>query len=321
MAQPPSAGSCETGHLTADQLALAADRQVPAWALAVRLLTHLREVCPECAAAMAATEGARRGKGLVALLFGARAPAAQARASVRATASLAWRPPLNPAENHQAARAVVALWTTPVAQRRGRLAAEPRLCTLEVWELLIARSLASPPQAAEALARLAWLVAASLDRQELPELLRGACRVEALAVLARARIRRARHSRARAALRLAQRLVAEGAVEPYAVAEVRLAQADLARAEGRSAEAVRHLGQAARVYGEVEDGHREGAARIQQGLLLDELGKPGEAAAALARGLALLDARGDPELADAAGVALWTLLPRCEATGGGESNA
>jgi len=300
---------CGWGHVNRELLELALRSRVPAWALAARFLSHLSAVCPDCAAAMAALEQDSPGPSLLGRLFGARALGAQAHAAVRAGAALAYRPPPGTAEEAAAAHALLELVTLPPGKRPAAIRREARLQSLGLWQLLARRSLAMPPAQAEETARLALLVALRLPAQAYPELLRRACCVEAAAALARARTRAGAPARAHTALRLAERWLAEGVAEPYTQAEVRLAQAALADAEGDPARAIRHLDEAAGIFSEVEDRHREGATRIQQGTLWQARGRPREAAAALARGLALLARDQDPELADAAATALWSLLP------------
>jgi len=311
----------DSAHLTREMLELAVEREVPAWALAARLLAHLRSVCPQCAAALAATEEARGLLDLPHRLFGPRLATAHGWALVRASAALAHRPAASPEEEAVAAEALLLLWTLPSARRPDAIRRERRFQTLGLWRLLTRRSLASPPEQAEETARLAVLVALRLSPEAYPELLRRACCAEAAAALTRARVRAGALPRARTALRLAERLLGEGLAEPYAQAEMRLAEAAVAEAERRPQEAACRLREAARIFAEVKDAHREGAARIQQGLLLEQCGATREAARALARGLSLLDRERDPELADAASVSLWALLPKTEGPQGAKPDA
>lgn len=303
------------GHLTPDLLRAMGRVAPDSLPLLAQLLAHLGAVCPDCRAVLAAygavnrsrrppsaTRGAGGGEELCSLLRrqlgGAVAPRTD---------------PHRGGTERTTATAVAALLEAPAAERRLRLAGDPRLHTVTAWGELVRCSrtdfTAGDPRAAE-VAELALEAAGRLDACRYGGALVADCRAVAAAALAGGRAQTGLLPAAREALEAAGVWLDQGSGDPYAAAEIRLEGAAVAAAGGALRDALALTGRAVRLYRQVEDLHCEGMARVLQALLWEELGNLPATAAALSRGLPRLDRQRAPALAALADRVVERLLPR-----------
>jgi tetratricopeptide (TPR) repeat protein len=192
---------------------------------------------------------------------------------------------------------------TPEAERRALIGDGVRFHSLQLSELLAARSreagFADPTRAVE-LASLAVVAAERLDDRHYGPMLAEDARAAAWAHLGNAYRIAADLRRAEEALQTAGEHHKRGGEDAYIEAQILSFTASLRSTQGRYDEAARLLDGAITVYREARDRHQEGKALILKGTALGYAGRHREAIRMIRRGLSRVDLLQEPRLLVAA---------------------
>jgi tetratricopeptide (TPR) repeat protein len=221
----------------------------------------------------------------------------------RATGSAREEVPALLREIDEAVALLAEVLETPEAERRALLQNGVRFQSLELCQLLEARSreagFADPARAVE-LAELAVVAAERLDDAHYGPMLAEDARASAWAHLGNACRVAADLPRAEEAFGVAEEHLRRGGGDAYTEAQLLSFKASLRNTQGRFDEAARILDGAITIYRQARDRHEEGRALILKGMALGYDGQHKNAIRLIRRGLSRIDLLKEPRLLVAA---------------------
>jgi hypothetical protein len=232
----------------------------------------------------------------------------------RMIANLEQRLALFASEQAAAPRLLDDLLQRPAAERNALVHAGRRFQSLALCDLLLDLSFDAgcrDSSEAIALAKLGILVADHLDTRNYGSAVVHDLKARAWAYLGNARRLGADFAGADQALSFADRLAEDGSADPLEEARLLDLKALLLSDKGRFEEAAELLDTVVQIYEDVKDLHGKGRALIGKGVYLGCSGRPRLAVELIPQGLALLDAKLEPQLALAAKQELAWFLNEC----------
>jgi hypothetical protein len=306
-------------HLDLSDLAAFSAGELSASLFVTRLLQHLTEVCPTCAAELAAAQAERRRGGSEGEADRRPEP------GYRSAVSNAWRRAresfsgLEPGigAGRSEAREHLSL---PAGELHALVAAAPAEQLPGLAEELVAACASFLPRTPAEARRLALVALAAVERMSptapggpLAADLEGEARMK----LTEAALCEGDRPAAEAALLAAERAAAAGSGEPFLTAEILTLWGALRRSSGRLEEALALCQRAAEVYGAAGEMGRQAAMLAESAALVAARGAPLEGAEVAARALALADSAGDRPGSDRALELFLELAEACWSTESG----
>jgi hypothetical protein len=266
----------------------------------LRLVAHLRRLCPVCDRAVveyfAAAEGSR--------------PAGWAAKPLPPSVDPRRRDATRPVREREAALAATLLARMDSPARHAALAAgllAPGLALVQAWMERTGEAMGDDHGEGERRARFAVALVERLDPQRLPGCLVIDLQVDGWLALAHDALCRGLPERGAAHLRIAGLLAEGGSGDAQQAGYREMLHGLLACQQGELERGVRRLGRAAEMGREVGADSLTGASLLLQGQALELLGQPQAAAASLAEGLGMVPAEAAPDLHASAAAALRRL--------------